>query len=208
MNRLQSLMQHALDVLSACREVLALDGKPPSDLLDRLQTATDILHGMSEDETEQFSLASVNNFGYSIGGGYSSGHVAAWCLGLSVLSWIKGGRLDDQQRGVLGIMTTELGAQLQRERARIKEGEAPLLEQIVASLTPKQSLLFEFLWTRKTAGYNTLVHAVPNAWQDVPSDEAIERALKRMREKLEGFPVSLTIQVAKRRVVLDRLRDS
>ena len=88
------------------------------------------------------------------------------------------------------------------------EQEVPLLEKVLAVLTPNQGRIMEYLWKRKTASYDTL-SAIPKAWRDAPTDEAIEHALKKMRTCLNanGLPVNLTVSTAKRRVNLDLLGD-
>jgi hypothetical protein len=84
-----------------------------------------------------------------------------------------------------------------------------LLEQVLAVLTPKQGRIMSFLWKKKTANYDTLKE-IPRAWRDVPSDEAITTALKRIRTRLNQnnlWAVTLTISEEGRRVTLDRPTD-
>jgi hypothetical protein len=122
-SRLQHLMQAALCVLETCREILVLVDTPPPALVEKLRSDTDELHKMSTVETERFSIASGVNFVITTRDSYSSGHVAAWCIGETVLRWIEqpGGRLSVEQLQILNIITNELGSQLQRERVRITE---------------------------------------------------------------------------------------
>jgi len=84
--------------------------------------------------------------------------------------------------------------------------EVPLLERVLAVLTPNQGRIMTYLWGKKTASYDIL-KTIPRAWQDVPSDEAITAALKKMRTRLDAnnlSVVSIAISDAGRRVNLDR----
>jgi hypothetical protein len=67
-----------------------------------------------------------------------------------------------------------------------------------------------YLWNRpRGADYNSLID-IPNAWRDIPSDEAIEKALKRIAKKLNENPelgVTIEISTSKRRAKLTRLPD-
>jgi hypothetical protein len=48
-------------------------------------------------------------------------------------------------------------------RLRMAEGPAPLLERVLAALSPQQCRLMEYLWPRKTAGYDALTTVSPAA---------------------------------------------
>jgi hypothetical protein len=97
-------------------------------------------------------------------------------------------------------------------RARIKAwachagpAAGPSLEDRAAALlTPNQAAIWRHLWREKAATYDSLLR-VPGAWRDVPSDEAVEKALKRLKEKLEAanLPVGyITISPVKRLVTI------
>jgi hypothetical protein len=84
--------------------------------------------------------------------------------------------------------------------------QVPLLERVLAVLTPNQGRIVIFLWEKKTASYETL-RTIPGAWRDVPSHEAITGALKKIRTRLDKHNLSvvtLTISDASQRVNLDR----
>lgn len=128
-SRLRQLMRNALDVLTACREILSLDVAPSHDMLDRLRLSVSELRQMSvekdDPEREAFSVAAGVN--YMIGATpFSSGHVAMWKVGEHLLNRIEqvGDRLSDQERLALGVEMAGLGAQLERERAQIKAADA------------------------------------------------------------------------------------
>ena len=130
--RLQALQRDATAILKTCREILAAKGTIPDATIATLQAATNELRGMTGAEVSVFSVAAVSQFVYTIQpeeypsgnrfrlGSFSSGHKAAGWLGHDVLAWLTPKRkLTLKLKSLLSTMTTELGAQLQRERARM-----------------------------------------------------------------------------------------
>ena len=87
--------------------------------------------------------------------------------------------------------------------------EAQLLDRVLDVLTPNQSRMMQHLWEKKTARYETL-RTIPGAWRDIPSDEAITAALKKMRTRLDENNLSMVeirISQAKLRVNIVRPAD-
>lgn len=89
---------------------------------------------------------------------------------------------------------------------RTEVENTPLIERVLAVLTPKQGRIMEYLWDRRTAGYAAL-ETIPEAWRDVPSHEAITKQLKAIRTRLDSnnlSVVSIVVSEASKRVNLDR----
>jgi hypothetical protein len=99
--------------------------------------------------------------------------------------------------------TSSAGAQRQ---PRPEPDEASLVDRAVAVLTPNQAIIFRHLWRVKTAGYAALKD-VPGAWRPgMPSDEAVEKQMKRIKLRLEEsrLPVGyITISPVKRTVTIE-----
>jgi hypothetical protein len=82
---------------------------------------------------------------------------------------------------------------------------APLLERLCAILTPNQGRIFEHLWEKGTASFDTL-STLPGAFQPHPTDDAIIKQLKALKNRMEqaNLPIGyLTISTAKKRVTLE-----
>jgi hypothetical protein len=86
-----------------------------------------------------------------------------------------------------------------------------ILEILNDKLSKKQYIIVKHLWDRSHgANYNHLRYDIPDAWQDVPTDEAIEKALKRIVSRLNENPelgVTIEISTSKQRVKLNRPQD-
>ena len=87
-----------------------------------------------------------------------------------------------------------------------------LLDRLADILTPQGERIVKYLWTRKySTGYDTLAE---NCWDNVPTDYAIHKALKRVADDLNAnadLGVTIEVSHAKRRAKLtrppDRTRD-
>jgi len=81
-----------------------------------------------------------------------------------------------------------------------------LRERALSVLTGQQQLLFEYLWERGTARFDTL-SSLPGVWRDEGggSDEAIERRVKEIRKRLADANIlNVDIAVRGKRVNLSR----
>jgi len=104
---------------------------------------------------------------------------------------------------------TALADAIDQEADRI-EGERgdDLLDRLADILTLQGLRIVQYLWNRKhSTGYETLKET---CWKNEPTDEAIQKALKRVQGKLNEDPslgVTIEIHHAKRRVKLDHPPD-
>lgn len=93
-----------------------------------------------------------------------------------------------------------------------KSGEGhsePLLDRLADLLSGNQHRIVKYLWGRKGAGFNALAQ-IPGAFRDVPSDEAIVRALERIQARLNANPelqVTLSFSADKQRASINRPSD-
>jgi hypothetical protein len=100
------------------------------------------------------------------------------------------------------------------DRPPAPEDEAPeqrVLERLRDELTPQRWRIVSFLWNKpQGAGYDTLAR-IPRAFRGGPTDEAIEKALKRIGQYFNShldLNLSVSFFPAKRRAKLNRPPDN
>ncbi len=111
--------------------------------------------------------------------------------------------------------TYELADQLQEwavsEIDRLTPGTAAepggdsLLDRLADILTPQQHKIVKRLWGRTGTGFAALAQT-PGCFRDVPSDEAIIKALKRIQDRLNAHPglgATVSFSQPKRRAMLN-----
>jgi hypothetical protein len=86
------------------------------------------------------------------------------------------------------------------------DDQVPLLERVLAVLTPNQVRIMKHLWKQKTASYKTLKE-IPGAFRVGVTEVAITKQLKAMRTRLEQngiLNVYIKVSDAAERVNLTR----
>jgi len=89
------------------------------------------------------------------------------------------------------------------------QGGNSLLDRLADILTPRQYKIVKHLWGRSGIGFDTLAK-IPGCFRDVPSDEAIIKALKRTQDRLNAHPelgITVSFSQRKRRATLNRSPD-